>query len=327
MITGSTPLPLGRDTMITESPRVLLTGASGFLGLALAQRLSSDGNRVTAIVRNTSDPGRLERLYECAEVSVLDRDYSNIAAILEKSEPEVVIHVAATSLGAEDPNSIRAMVDANVLLPSLLLTEMRTRGIKRFVNTGSSWQTVGGGDYDPFNFYSATKQAFEDILTLHAKNGLAAITLRLFDTYGPFDPRNKIVNLLLRTITSDELLQMSPGAQEIDLVHIDDVVEAYKMAVVRLLSTGSCKEELSGHEIYSVSSGTPITLRAIVATIERLSGRPCNVNFGGRPYRAGEIMFPRTCFQPIPGWKPSRSLEEGLAECLDRLCSSNPERL
>jgi nucleoside-diphosphate-sugar epimerase len=295
-------------------PRILLTGASGFLGLALAQKLSGDGSRVTALVRKTSDEAKLKRLSDCAELCVLEKDYSNIPAILEKSESEIVIHVAATSLGGEDPSAIRAMVDANILFPSLLLSEMRTRGIRWFINTGSSWQTVGGGDYEPFNFYSATKQAFENVIEFHSKNWLAAITLRLFDTYGPFDPRNKILNLLLKTIVSGERLQMSPGFQKLDLVHIDDVTEAYRAAVIRLLNKGSSC--ICGHEIYSVSSGHPVTLRALVETLERLSGKVCNVNFGGRPYRPGEIMCPRTRLQPMPGWTPSRSLEQGLAECV-----------
>lgn len=67
-------------------------------------------------------------------------------------------------------------------------------------------------------------------------SGLRVITLKLFDTYGPDDPRPKLMNLIQRMAMDNQPLAMSPGEQQIDLVHVEDVVRAFMVASERLLA-------------------------------------------------------------------------------------------
>ena len=103
---------------------------------------------------------------------------------------------------------------------------------------------------------------------------------------------------------------MSPGEQLIDLVHIDDVVQAF------LIAAGCLDRQPAGtHETYAVSSGSPLPLRQLVELYRQITGTDVRVHWGGRPYRPREVMVPWNAGKLLPGWQPRISLEEGL-RCL-----------
>lgn len=290
---------------------ILLTGGTGFLGSRLARRLLSDGFAVTVLARPASRLDLLQQAGVADRVEVLRAapDGQDLPAMLESLKPDVVIHVASISRGGESPREITGMIEANIAFPALLLAAMRTVGVRRFVNTGTSWQTIADHNgYAPFNFYAGTKQALEDLLTSFCIDGIAAITLRLFDTYGPHDPRHKIVDLIADAAERGTELAMSPGGQVIDLVHIEDVAAAFVAAARRLLT-----DVVQDHEVYGVS-GDRIVLRDLASRIGQAVGRAPPIKWGGRPYRAREVMLPYAGLPPVPGWAPRIGLDEGLLE-------------
>jgi nucleoside-diphosphate-sugar epimerase len=177
------------------------------------------------------------------------------------------------------------------------------------VNTSTNWEHFEDTYYNPANIYAATKKAFEDILQYYVEaHELQAITLELTDTYGQDDNRRKIINLLIEAIRTDTVIEISPGEQLMDLVHVDDVIDAY------IIACSLCKNIPSGHRRYSVSSSSPIKLKDIVALLERISGKEIPVVLGGREYRFREVMRPWLQGEPLPGWKCSRTLETFLAQ-------------
>jgi len=131
--------------------------------------------------------------------------------------------------------------------------------------------------------------------------------LKLFDTYGPDDPRPKLFALLKKVADRGEPLAMSPGDQLIDIVYIDDVVKAFVLSAEQLM-----QDSISGHESFAVSSGKPVRLRELVDIYSRVSGRTIPVVWGGRPYRPREVMLPWSCGNVLPGWSPEIGLEEGI---------------
>jgi nucleoside-diphosphate-sugar epimerase len=106
---------------------------------------------------------------------------------------------------------------------------------------------------------------------------------------------------------------MSPGEQLIDIVYIDDVVDAFVAGAERLLAGLEAPMEEFG-----VSSGNPLPLRELAATFSRVSGLPLDIEWGGRPYRPREVMQPWTRYRALPGWQPRVGLEEGLARLLSQ---------
>jgi nucleoside-diphosphate-sugar epimerase len=179
------------------------------------------------------------------------------------------------------------------------------------VNVATAWQHFEGRPSSPTSLYAATKQAFAEILEYYRQvEGLPVATVELFDTYGPGDTRPKIVNLLLDAARDGTALDMSPGEQLIDLLHVSDAVRA-----LRLVGEEVVAGRASG-ETFAARSGHPVTLRELVALIADVTGRDVPVNFGARPYRAREMMTSWSSPGPPPGWTPRVTLRDGLRELL-----------
>jgi nucleoside-diphosphate-sugar epimerase len=289
--------------------RALVTGATGFIGSALAARLANLGWEVHATARPDSDLTRLGAHRPRMVVHRLEGRPGELGPILEEVRPETVFHLASLFLARHRPDQVRPLVESNILFPAELAEAMARSGANpRMVNAGTSWQHHLDREYDPVCLYAATKQAFEDLLAWYREGeGLRCATLKLFDTYGPGDTRPKLFHLLREASSRAEPLAMSPGEQRLDLVFIDDVVEAFLRCDL-LLAQGVAPPPAG----WTVSSGAPMPLREVVELYGRVTGRPVPVAWGALPYRPREVMAPWDRGTTVPGWTPRVGLEEGI---------------
>jgi nucleoside-diphosphate-sugar epimerase len=298
---------------------VVISGATGYIGGRLAHWLAAQGVAVTAIVRPGSLRLRRDELNaRRVEALPYSGDVRGLTAELRARPAQAAFHLAGLSLAHCAPDRVGELVDANVRFGTEFLEASVAAGCPVFVSTGTFWQHGSGGDaYHPTCLYAATKQAFQDILAHYVEAGLRAVTLKLFDVYGPGDPRGRIVDLLLDAQAGGAAVDMSPGWQALDLVHVDDVLRAYWRAA-ELLSL----EPLPRPD-YAVGTGERVRLRELVQLIDKLSGRKASVRWGARPYRAREVMTPwRGPF--LPGWRPQIDLERGLQELIEARRSERP---
>lgn len=287
--------------MILAGKTILVTGSGGFIGKHLCRRLALEGAEVHTLVRSPAGGGREHVLQGQGSEAV-----EHIERVLRDTGSSVVIHLASLFLAAHTHADIDRLAESNLLFGMRLLEAMDRAGTRRLINTGTYWQHFEDRPYDPVNLYAATKQAFADILAYYVNaRAFSAITLELYDTYGPGDTRPKLLALLEKTAQSGAHLGMSPGAQKLDLVHVDDVCTAYVKAAERLLAG------TAGHEVYAVSSGNPMPLKDVVALFERVTGRKLDIGWGEREYRPREVMVPWKSGKTLPGFAPAVSLEEG----------------
>lgn len=288
----------------------LVTGVSGYLGGHVARRLLAEGWRVIALVR----PGSMMADDLSGSVQRAEYDGTQASAVdaFALAPIDVVVHLASAVVTNHTADQVDLILDANIRFPVHLLEAMRQSACKLFVNTGTFWQHCNSDAYLPVNLYAATKQAFEDIARAYVENdGVRLCTLILFDTYGADDPRRKILRLLAEAVDAPEPLLMSPGEQMLDLTHAHDVAAAFAVACRRLLQAGSAAEER-----FRVS-GVRLTLKELVALVERSAGKALNIRLGARPYREREIMDPITRLPVLPGWAPAHSLPGEIAAMLN----------
>ncbi|MHB8107755.1 MAG: NAD-dependent epimerase/dehydratase family protein [Candidatus Cryosericum sp.] len=287
----------------------LVTGAAGFVGGRLARRLLAEGWETHAIVRPSSNATTLCGVLGSDSVHVHDGSMAGLVDIIRSVHPDIVFHLASVFVAEHRTDDVDPLIRSNILFGVQLLEAMTVVGVPDIVNTGSYSQHYEGRAYSPVSLYAATKQAFEDILQFYSEvRGLRAVTLELPDTYGPDDNRPKLLSLLDRVARSGETLQMSPGEQLLDLLHVDDVVHGYEVAAGGLLSG-----HLPSPSQYQLSSGSLVRLKDVVELYREVIGRTVNVVWGGRPYRAREVMEPRSLVPVLPGWQPRISLQDGFA--------------
>ena len=289
--------------------KIILTGSTGFVGRHLARALLERGDKVYAIIRPQTD---LSRLVDGVVPELYESCVDQLSSIVARIKPAVVFHLAARFQDRHAPADIDPLIRDNVTFGTMLAEAMTRADVRCLVNTGTSWQHYRNASYSPTCLYAATKQALEAILGYYGDAmGIKVVTLKLFDTYGPGDQRGKLLSRFVQMVKDGSSLDMSPGEQLIDLVHVRDVVDAFLKAAYRLTSG-----QVATSESYAVSSGSLLKLRELAAIFADCAGTPLRINWGARAYREREVMSPWSAGKLVPGWRPRISLRDGLKELI-----------
>jgi nucleoside-diphosphate-sugar epimerase len=280
---------------MTGPARVLVTGASGFIGSTLVPYLVGLGCHVNTLGRIESADGA-----------------SGLVARIVDAEPAVVIHLATQFVAGHDVDDIPDLVRANVEYGTLV-AEGAAQAQAALVSLGSAWQHFEGHDYDPVSLYAATKQALSVILDYYSTvRGLSVREVVLFDTYGPGDLRPKLVPSLLRAARTGRPLEMSDGDQLIDLTFVDDIA--------RGIASVALAEEAAGPSV--LRSWEPVSVRGLVATMETAIDRPVPVTWGVRPARPREMRADWVFGRSPAGWTAGVTLGDGLRRTWDAMAPS-----
>lgn len=230
---------------------------------------------------------------------------------LKLEKADVVIHLATLFKANHKPGDISPLLQSNITLGTHLLEWMVMSNTTNIINFSTYATNTNGHSYSPQNLYSATKQAFSTILTYYIyEKGLSAITLEMYDMYGPNDPRGKFIDLVLRAIKNKEKFKMSPGKQEIYCLHVMDAVSAVLLTIEQVLKNSSGEESF-----FSVCSKEKATeLIELVNTIEQTLDYKLEKDIGFYPYRAKEIMKVSPAHPNLPRWTPKVCLETGIKQ-------------
>jgi CDP-paratose synthetase len=285
--------------------RVLITGASGFLGSHLAAHLLESGHILGLLLRQSSSTRRLGE--DLASAVLRFADTKEAARATEAFRPDVVVH-AACSYGRAG-ETIAQMVDANVQFGVAVLEGAVAGGARAFQNIGTPLPPEQ-------NFYALTKSQFLALARRAPRQGTVLANIRLQTMYGPGDDASKFTtHLVAQCVAGAEEIRMTPGEQLRDFIEIDDVVSGLATLVLR-------HAELADGEDIDLGSGEARPLsdfaRLAVATtggVTRLS--PV------LPYRANEPREMRADIARLRqlGWSPRVSLEEGITRMVAEMRS------
>ncbi|MFF4413251.1 NAD-dependent epimerase/dehydratase family protein [Streptosporangium sp. NPDC001559] len=285
--------------------RVLVTGATGFIGTHLVRRLGELGARVHAVSRTPRQDSDDPATWHVADVG----DAETIGALIASLRPSVVFHLASEVTGTRDPGVVRAMLDSNLASVVNLLTAVAEHHPEtRTVLAGSLEELrPEEGGKAPSSPYAVAKWAANGYARMfHQLWDVHATTLRVGMVYGPGDMNHhRLVPYVTLSLLRDEEPAIGSGTRLIDWIYVDDVVDAF-LAAGR--SPGSAGLSLD------VGTGTATSIHDTVEALVRITGSPLRPRYGalpGRPLDGARIadIAPTT---EVLGWRPTVGLEEGL---------------
>ena len=294
--------------------RVLVTGATGFIGSHLTRALVREGAIVYA-TRRSPDARTRVPVGDVEWIPADLTDAGSLAKAVRTADPAVVFNLAAygTTFDQKDPeHAYRVNVDG-----SWNLWRALDGSGARLIHAGSCGeygQAMGQVTEDhvckPTWFYPATKNASVVLLsTLGLQYGRETVSLRPFGPYGEGDDANRVIPHVVRALLRGEEVRVTPGEQLRDYAHVDDHVDAILLAGARPLPHRVA--------IYNTGSGEVITLRTLLEAVADAVGPDARslLRFGAVPYRDSEV-WEMCCdigaARRDLGYAPRVSLAEGL---------------
>jgi nucleoside-diphosphate-sugar epimerase len=304
-----------------EPASVLVTGAAGFVGSHLAERLAADGHRVLAVDCLTDyydvsqKRASFERLAGLAGCRLRTDDLrtGDLDALLQ--DIEVVFHQAGQPGVRASWDAFASYVEHNVEATQRLLAAAARRGVRRFVYASSSSVYGDATAYPtredqlprPVSPYGVTKLAAEHLCGVYATNfSVPTVSLRYFTVYGPRQRPDMAMHRMIEAeIAGDRFPVYGDGRQVRDFTFVADVVEANLRAGFGDITPGT---------VLNVAGGTSATLLDVAALVEELSGRTLTLAFEG-PQR-GDVVRTGGSIEraaALLDWAPLVGLREGLA--------------
>lgn len=307
--------------------RCLVTGAAGFVGSHLTERLLADGHEVCgidafidyydrAIKERNLDGPRSWNTFKFIEGNLI---HLPLEALIEGVD--WIFHQAAQAgVRASWGEEFARYTECNVLATQKLLeTALRVGGVKRIVYASSS--SVYGDamtfpieedtQLRPFSPYGVTKLAAENLCTLYHHNfNLPTISLRYFTVYGPRQRPDMAFHKFCKAILDHEPIRIyDDGYQTRDFTFISDVVEANIRAATSATAIG---------QVMNIAGGSRVTLKSVIDILAEVSSSKINVAFEEKQHGDVRHTFADTRrAQQFLNYQPLISLHQGLADEFD----------
>ncbi len=292
---------------------MLVTGAGGFAGGHLCERLDRLGANVRCFIR----PGEQSPIHGPRARAIVGdvRDYSTLVEAM--NGVDVAFHLAAVTALSEARSNVFDTFAINSLGTLNFLEAARTRKTSRLIYV-STCQVYGKQEKypiaedalpHPLGIYSASKLAGEDLAGSFAEMyGMNVIILRPFNHYGPGQRSDFLIpDVILRLLKRRELQLRNPNSTR-DFTYVDDVVRGYLLLAEKGEST----------QTYQLASGVERSVRNIVDTIAKMSGQRSEVKFTPEPSRVdiSRSVGDYSKASKLTGWRPEVSFEDGIKRTL-----------
>ncbi|WP_421506142.1 NAD-dependent epimerase [Erwinia rhapontici] len=326
--------------------KYLVTGAAGFIGFHVTQRLLAAGHQVVGL-DNLNDyydvnlkTARLDLINTHPEFTFVKGDLADregIAELFRSQGFQRVIHLAAQAGVRYSLENPLAYADANLIGHLNILEGCRHNKVEHLLYASSSsvyglnrkmpFSTDDSVDH-PVSLYAATKKANE--LMSHTYShlyGIPTTGLRFFTVYGPWGRPDMALFKFTRAILAGEKIDVyNHGQMRRDFTYIDDIAEA----VVRLqnvipqadkdwtVESGSPATSSAPYRVYNIGNSQPVTLMAYIEALEKALGQVAEKNM--LPMQPGDVMetsADTTALYQVIGFKPKTSVEEGVASFVE----------
>jgi UDP-glucuronate 4-epimerase len=302
--------------------KILVTGAAGFIGSHLSEKLVAQGHDVVGIDNfNTYYSPELKRLNQAdladKGIAILEKDLnSNLDGVFEH-EFDYVYHLAAQP-GISADTSLEEYVTNNIFATQNLLNAVLKHcpKLKCFINvsTSSVYGLQATVDEDvpaqPVSYYGATKLAAEQlVLGLQRVGKLSACSIRLYSVFGPRERPEKLYTKLIDTLYKDESFPLFQGsaAHERSFTYVGDIVEGLAAIIG--------KEDVVSGQIINLGTDEVHTTQEGIDAVQKIMGKTLTIDH--KPPRPGDQLKTAAVIgkaRKLLGYQPKVSLVEGVRQ-------------
>lgn len=295
---------------------ILVTGATGFIGSHLIERLLKEENNLIIIKRSFSKMNRISNIINQYNDNVVlfDIDKQKLSEVFNKYEIEGIFHLAASYIKDSSTENIKTMTQSNIAFPTELLDLAVRHEVKYFINTGTFFEysldklpLTETSKIDSLNYYSTTKIAFEDILKFYTeKYNINSSTLKLYTPYGSRDDENKIIPYLIINTLKNQEVNINNPDNRLDIVHVNDIIDAYMNVKDKILS-------FDNYEVFNIAAEVNYSINEIYAVIKYIINQ--------EDYEIDKKSLPIfndcTKIKNILKWEPKLKIEDGIKLTVD----------
>lgn len=284
--------------------KVLVTGASGFVGSNLSARLKELGAEIYGVSTRKQEASPVVDKWYTGDLA----DLETTRSLIKKSSPHLIFHLAAFASGRLDLNLIPKTYHNNLTSTINILTAATEAEVERVILAGSMEEPEDGREgLIPSSPYAASKYAG----TIYAKMfnqlyGTPVTIPRIFKVYGPGDENlNRLLPYVIQSLFEGKKPSLTNGSRIIDWIYIGDLVEA--------LVTMAKAEGVDGQTI-DVGSGKAFSVQEVVKKIESIIDNGIQIEFGELPDRKFEYdrIADISRAKQLLNWEPAVSIDMGL---------------
>jgi len=303
-----------------DKRRVLITGATGFLGPHVVAAGLALGADIHTFSASGSVPG-------VTSWAVRIEDRQAVAEAVACIRPKAVLHLAAAGV-TYGTSAIGELLNVNVNGLDCLLSAVSEAGGCPFIVAGSGFEyaprehaIAETDEIGPVSAYGVSKAAASLTASLYASR-MPLTLLRIFNVFGAGEGDSHVLPYVVGRTQLGLPTDLTPGGQIRDYVYAGDVAECFWRVLATPWASGRMR-------VLNVGSGSSITLRELVELIgEELSdrGRAPRLAFGARPYRSNEVMYfaPRVdCLCRTLGWLPNGDIRLNIGRTIDWFLSND----
>jgi dTDP-glucose 4,6-dehydratase len=313
--------------MALKHKKIVVTGASGFIGSHLVEQLVTHGARVRAFIHYNSrnDRGLLELVDKAIlrEVEIVRGDLQDQEAVrLALKDREIVFHLGALVAIPYSYLHPFNFVQTNILGTAHVLNAALACGIERLVHTSTS-EVYGTAQYHPIDEkhplvaqspYAASKIAADKLAeSYYLSFGLPVATVRPFNTYGLRQSARAVIPTIIAQALSQDVIKLGATLPQRDFTYITDTVDGF-------LRIAECDQAIG--QVVNLGSGQAVSINEIVTRVGAILGRSLPILLEPsrlRPVHSevGLLVADNQKAAALFGWRPTVSLEEGLRKTID----------
>jgi len=302
-----------------ERLKILITGATGFIGANLTHFFLFNGNDVAITLRNESNTWRISDIKDDLTVFTMDiTNLGHVKDVFTSYKPDVVINASAYG-GYHFEKNLWQIFNVNLYGTINLVETFLKSNSSLLINTGTSSEygfkekpMHENDQLEPYGPYAVSKAAS----TLYCRSrsleeGRKIVTFRLFSPYGYYEEPHRLIPYVLLSAMRSSKLQMNNPNSVRDFIFIDDISQAYGCLIERM-------DSIDGGEIFNLGSGLETSVNKIVEIAENITGRELKIDWQHSEERIGDKathwVADISKIMAVLNWKPKYSLEEGLSK-------------